>query len=463
MGTCASVNASQVHPLPEGPGIILDTAVFTRPSQTGTSSVRTKRLELKDATPHNLKEVFKLDFYPKVVTDKKTQLTRFHKGPPTKPFSKLQVNAEYEVGGGEDEEEGEEEGTSDFNDVMADLKLWPEAAGQSGDNHCSGVIGKYHAGFMDLAFRVPAHRILKKYSKSRIVVCGHSLGGAVAHIVAINMMMHLRSNNQPTDNVKSIAFGTPYFGNDVAQQFVEEYNLSPHLLTIINEKDPVPYILRLAETIQCAGKTVMKKFERSSPGVKVILGLLTEFLIEGAKDALRRLLEELGKCKGMPKDLADLDLDSIYVPIGWYLHISCSTTKAGGGGHWNRSLLDHIGAVQYARPDIRDWKAEDFQCHRMSNYRTTFFQIARGTTYQSDDENSRSSDVTMTDPIFPARIKKLKVHVLTVKDATDDSRSTIAKKCQIEIKGDNLDFLERDVPISGKLQFLVSNFVFKLV
>ncbi|XP_035673171.1 uncharacterized protein LOC118413747 [Branchiostoma floridae] len=332
---------------------------------------------------------------------------------------------------------------------MADLKLWPEAAGQSGDNHCSGVIGKYHAGFMDLAFRVPAHRILKKYSKSRIVVCGHSLGGAVAHIVAINMMMHLRSNNQPTDNVKSIAFGTPYFGNDVAQQFVEEYNLSPHLLTIINEKDPVPYILRLAETIQCAGKTVMKKFERSSPGVKVILGLLTEFLIEGAKDALRRLLEELGKCKGMPKDLADLDLDSIYVPIGWYLHISCSTTKAGGGGHWNRSLLDHIGAVQYARPDIRDWKAEDFQCHRMSNYRTTFFQIARGTTYQSDDENSRSSDVTMTDPIFPARIKKLKVHVLTVKDATDDSRSTIAKKCQIEIKGDNLDFLERDVPISG--------------
>ncbi|XP_078577448.1 uncharacterized protein LOC144862642 [Branchiostoma floridae x Branchiostoma japonicum] len=314
MGTCASVNANQVHPLAEEPGVRLDTAVFTRPSPSQTTTATTKTLELRDATPLNLKQVFKLDFYPKEITDKKTQVTKIHQGPTSQPFWNLEVNAEYDVGGGEAEEDlymemiqrpsmksgdvqralicseaaylsdlpdtdeiqhffdrernlhnfervsvsrygsvgyllaetpGKEEvfvafkGTTDFKDVMADLNIWQEGAGQSRGSHNTGVGGKYHAGFMHLAFLVPANRILEEYSNSRIVVCGHSQGGAVAHIVALNMMVYLRTKGRPVDNVKSIAFGAPYFGNDGAHQFAEEHNFSPRLLTIVNEKDPV--------------------------------------------------------------------------------------------------------------------------------------------------------------------------------------------------------------------------------
>ncbi|XP_078589177.1 uncharacterized protein LOC144869612 [Branchiostoma floridae x Branchiostoma japonicum] len=350
-------------------------------------------------------------------------------------------------------------GTSDFNDVMCDLSFWQEGAGQSGDSHNTGVGGKYHTGFMHLAFLFPANRILEEYSNSRIVVCGHSLGGAVAHIVALNMMVHLRSQGQPVDNVKSIAFGAPYFGNDGAQQFAEKHNLSPRLLTIVNEKDPVPYILRLAETVQCTGLTLLQKVRdfssKARPIALSMLGILSTSgvmgpcaLIAGATvlSQMPAKLDEYGKLL-QRWGVSARDLDSLYVPLGWYLCISCSTTKAGGGAVWRRSLLTHPAAIQYAAPDIAAWKEEDFQCHRVSNYRTTFFEIARKTTYRDDDVNTRSADVTITDAIFPASIES--VCLYTIEGAEDDTRKTAMRACQIVIDGDNLDFLARDKPISG--------------
>ncbi|XP_078662758.1 uncharacterized protein LOC144906412 [Branchiostoma floridae x Branchiostoma belcheri] len=537
MGTCASVTAGQALPLADRPKVYQEgeaTAVFIRPSPSQTTAAKKVTLELKDATPQNLRKALKLDFYPEVLTNKATNVTKVHQGPPSESFWNLEANAEYEVEGEDETEDlysmettqrptmnsgdvqraliccqavylsdlpdtdavqqffasegklhdfvrvsvsrygpvryllaetGNREevyvafkGTSDFGDVMSDLSFWQEGAGQSGDSHNSGVGGKYHSGFMRLAFLIPAHRILEEYSNSRIVVCGHSLGGAVAHIVALNMMVHLRSQGQPVDNVTSIAFGAPYFGNDGAQQFAEKHNLSPRLLTIVNEKDPVPYILRLAETVQCTGLTLLQKVRdfsaKARPIALSMLGILSTSgivgpcaLIAGAT-ALTQMpakLDEYGKLL-QRWGVSARDLDSLYVPLGWYLCISCSTTKAGGGAVWRRSLLTHPAAIQYAAPDVAAWKEEDFQCHRVSNYRTTFFEIARKTTYRDDDE-SKQCDVAITDAIFPATIESVCVYVL--EDVEDEVRKTQTQTCQIVIDGDNLDFLARDKPVSG--------------
>eukprot|EP00058_Branchiostoma_floridae_P022551 XP_002608041.1 hypothetical protein BRAFLDRAFT_74990 [Branchiostoma floridae] len=482
MGTCASVTAGQALPLADRPKVYQEgeaTAVFVRPSPSQTTTAKKITLELKDATPQNLRKVFKLDFYPEVLTNKATNVTKIHQGPPSDSFRNLEANAEYEVEGQEEDEDlysmettqrptmssgdvqrallccqavylsdipdtdavrhffnsegklhdfvrvsvsrygpvryllaetqDEEEvfvafkGTSDFNDVMCDLSFWQEGAGQSGDSHNTGVGGKYHKGFMHLAFLFPVNRILEEYSNSRIVVCGHSLGGAVAHIVALNMMVHLRSQGQPVDNVTSIAFGAPYFGNDGAQQFAEKHNLSPRLLTIVNEKDPVPYILRLAETVQCTGLTLLQKVRdfssKARPIALSMLGILSTSgvvgpcaLIAGATvlSQMPAKLDEYGKLL-QRWGVSARDLDSLYVPLGWYLYISCSTTKAGGGAVWRRSLLTHPAAIQYAAPDIAAWK----------------------------------------------------------EGAEDDTRKTTMRACQIVIDGDNLDFLARDKPISG--------------
>ncbi|XP_019626498.1 PREDICTED: uncharacterized protein LOC109471591 [Branchiostoma belcheri] len=482
MGTCASVTAGQALPLADRPKVYQEgeaTAVFIRPSPSQTTAAKKVTLELKDATPQNLRKALKLDFYPEVLTNKATNVTKVHQGPPSESFWNLETNAEYEVEGEDENEDlysmettqrptmnsgdvqraliccqavylsdlpdtdavqqffasegklhdfervsvsrygpvryllaetrNREEvyvafkGTSDFGDVMSDLSFWQEGAGQSGDSHNSGVGGKYHSGFMRLAFLIPAHRILEEYSNSRIVVCGHSLGGAVAHIVALNMMVHLRSQGQPVDNVTSIAFGAPYFGNDGAQQFAEKHNLSPRLLTIVNEKDPVPYILRLAETVQCTGLTLLQKVRdfsaKARPIALSMLGILSTsgivgpFALIAGATALTQMpakLDEYGKLL-QRWGVSARDLDSLYVPLGWYLCISCSTTKAGGGAVWRRSLLTHPAAIHYAAPDVAAWK----------------------------------------------------------EDTDDDVRKTQSRTCQIVIDGDNFDFLARDKPVSG--------------
>ena len=71
-------------------------------------------------------------------------------------------------------------------------------------------------------------------------------------------------------------------------------------------------------------------------------------------------------------------------------------------------LLDHVKVNLLANVIFLVFflfdSEEDFQCHRVSNYRTTFFEIARKTTYRDDDVKTRSADVTITDAIFPISI-----------------------------------------------------------
>ncbi|KAI8512549.1 hypothetical protein Bbelb_091880 [Branchiostoma belcheri] len=532
MGTCASVTAGQALPLADRPKVYQEgeaTAVFIRPSTSQTTAAKKVTLELKDATPQNLRKALKLDFYPEVLTNKATNVTKVHQGPPSESFWNLEVNAEYEVEGEDENEDlysmettqrptmnsgdvqraliccqavylsdlpdmdavqqffanegklhdfvrvsvsrygpvryllaesrNREEvyvafkGTSDFGDVMSDLSFWQEGAGQSGDSHNSGVGGKYHTGFM----RIQQQPHCRLRTQPR---------GAVAHIVALNMMVHLRSQGQPVDNVTSIAFGAPYFGNDGAQQFAEKHNLSPRLLTIVNEKDPVPYILRLAETVQCTGLTLLQKVRdfsaKARPIALSMLGILSTSgivgpcaLIAGAT-ALTHMpakLDEYGKLL-QRWGVSARDLDSLYVPLGWYLCISCSTTKAGGGAVWRRSLLTHPAAIQYAAPDVAAWKEEDFQCHRVSNYRTTFFEIARKTTYREDDD-SKPCDVAITDAIFPTSVESVCVYML--EDVEDEVRKTQTQTCQIVIDGDNLDFLAKDKPVALQCQLSSSS------
>ena len=55
---------------------------------------------------------------------------------------------------------------------------------------CSSAIqGKFHSGFLQRALKFPMETILsnENFRNSSIVVCGHSLGGAIASIVGIRL------------------------------------------------------------------------------------------------------------------------------------------------------------------------------------------------------------------------------------------------------------------------------------
>ena len=54
--------------------------------------------------------------------------------------------------------------------------------------------GKFHAGFLNRAIKFPLQRILndERYKDTDLIFCGHSMGGAVATIVAIMAILEER-------------------------------------------------------------------------------------------------------------------------------------------------------------------------------------------------------------------------------------------------------------------------------
>ena len=80
-----------------------------------------------------------------------------------------------------------------------------------------------------------------------IVVCGHSLGGAIATAVAIELFIVLKHSFQKR-TVKCITFGAPLTGDRDLQEFVSE-QMSPHIHHFICLNDPVPQLLRYIQSI----------------------------------------------------------------------------------------------------------------------------------------------------------------------------------------------------------------------
>ena len=95
----------------------------------------------------------------------------------------------------------------------------------------------------------PLERILdeNEFKGMDIVVCGHSLGGAIASIVAIKLFIGLKRLFQER-SVKCITFGSPLFGDRDLQKYVAE-QMSPNMHHFVCINDPVPKILRYTQSV----------------------------------------------------------------------------------------------------------------------------------------------------------------------------------------------------------------------
>ena len=95
----------------------------------------------------------------------------------------------------------------------------------------------------------PLERILdeNEFKGMDIVVCGHSLGGAIASIVAIKLFLGLKRLFQER-SVKCITFGAPLFGDRDLQKYVAE-QMSPNIHHFVCINDPVPKLLRYTQSV----------------------------------------------------------------------------------------------------------------------------------------------------------------------------------------------------------------------
>ncbi|XP_078617624.1 uncharacterized protein LOC144885575 [Branchiostoma floridae x Branchiostoma japonicum] len=363
-------------------------------------------------------------------------------------------------------------GTSNFLDVMDDCSIWQQLASSGPDGRQTAMGGRCHAGFQKLASNIPVDPFLKKYpiEKYRIVLCGHSLGGAVSHIVALNMLVELKRRGLPTDNIMSIAFGAPFFGDEGLRSYVEKQNLSDCLLTVVNQKDPVPRILRLAEAVQTAVTSASAKVKKFVKDVKPLFTPILKAIsssgvggpvVAAAAVAAGTLLDQL------PAAMKELDgliqqhgvtlqeLNSIYRPVGWYMFITCWDIPGGYRTKWNSGYVRGEGEVNKFIKDNGQLTQEKIHEHKAVCYATAFYSVSTRKEYDkclteqelndgTVNEKSTARNVSM-EHTFPLRIKK--VSLVSVASQKGDKDSG---KLLVTIDGRNLDFfVPLECPFTG--------------
>ncbi|XP_019639091.1 PREDICTED: uncharacterized protein LOC109481058 [Branchiostoma belcheri] len=357
-------------------------------------------------------------------------------------------------------------GTQSYEDILSDLSIWQGSAGTHGE---SAMGGKCHAGFLKLASCFPVDPILRKYVYSRgaddcarIVVCGHSMGGAVAHIVTLNMLADLTRCGRDTNKVVSIAIGAPFFGDREMRKYAEKHELSDNLLTIVNQNDPVPRLLQLAEAFQCAAEVGTKKVQRivngTLPILKMSLQALSYISIGGQAiataatafatvDQLPTYLEDISQ--SVRSHMKALDDTLQYTPLGWYMLIT--HYRPPGEGQKNQWHVSYIEAAEDVLQAMGEtWKSEfsmsKLNEHKISEYASVYPKTtSQGgrTEFPVKREAARAGEVVQYNP-FVLTIEAVSLTII----GPEGSRKQ--KKLRMRINGKHLDFFVLgETPFTG--------------
>jgi hypothetical protein len=142
-------------------------------------------------------------------------------------------------------------GTKELRDVAADLGgLGPRVLWEGRD---SGDAAAAHGGFLSRAEGVPAEGLLLHALRQgrRLVLCGHSLGGAVAELVTLRLLAAAPTLPGPS-RLRCVSFGTPALGNAALAQMVESKGWGAYFSSYALPEDPVPRLL-LAAAAQTTG------------------------------------------------------------------------------------------------------------------------------------------------------------------------------------------------------------------
>ena len=156
-------------------------------------------------------------------------------------------------------------GTSNVSDGIADIDLLPRAEVGGGSVH-SGFAGRADTVSADYIVDVADRLSLRGGIPTvrRIVVCGHSLGGAISGIVALrvkNRLTALGRREQRDDGlvaasgVVCCAFASPLFGDDKVRSYIDTHGWTADFVNYIDERDLVPAALRLHDLYLAATNT----------------------------------------------------------------------------------------------------------------------------------------------------------------------------------------------------------------
>ena len=231
-------------------------------------------------------------------------------------------------------------GTKNFADVSADLSFLLQLSTPN---------GRVHRGFAARAesLQGPALLALCRSERGlpgprkpvkRVVLCGHSLGGAVASIAMLRTRLHLeisgayvtststirgQSTSLQCDDVVCVTFGAPWWCDAQVRKAITTRGWTSGFLHFVDFADPVPKLMRLQATFDSLEADV-GIVQQATEAIAAALGALDKKaeLVVSAFQLVRKAI------KGAKKVVKAVV--SPYVPVGTFYDGTRDRVSTGG-------------------------------------------------------------------------------------------------------------------------------------
>ena len=136
----------------------------------------------------------------------------------------------------------------------------------------SRYLGRLHEGFLKFGNSIDIgdiQHIAKLYDVSKIVLCGHSIGGSVSSIVHMNLLRSEEGWLEERDLI-NITFGAPFFGNEDLEKYARKNEFSRNMVHFASVYDVVPGILSVGHTFQTFQRTVQNQLYDATVGLSEV-------------------------------------------------------------------------------------------------------------------------------------------------------------------------------------------------
>lgn len=289
-----------------------------------------------------------------------------------------------------------------------------------------------HQGFENRSKSIPLEgvkRIALQNEVSQIVFCGHSLGGAVAHITRLRWLFGYVASNRDEfgkDNVISIGIGAPFFGGSDLRRHLQKHDgWFDGFITVVNGDDPIPRIMNLATAVD----------QISGHITRLMISTCISYLTNPSQALHEKLLIQLQKTKKKQTDYLKL-----YCPVGQYLLFDTD-----GNAEVKKdvdTLTMRLGAAQLFQKSPSLLKGvinhDSLAHHHINAYRKIMEESANNGAQLYANSFPQSNTLTNIQKIEPKCLLP-EIHHLMCETFTSHSKQ--ANRI-IKIIGKNLDFVE---------------------
>ena len=245
-------------------------------------------------------------------------------------------------------------GSKTSEDFVTDLQIYPTLLGNAPES-------RVHSGFLNRAKMFPLQTLLTSqlFSGSHqrnLVLCGHSLGGAVSSVLFLLLLQEQRNTyNLLVNKVTNITFGSPLFGTTELKTFFQKEVPNMDMYHFIAENDPIPGLILLVQELKKRSleQTIYQNLLRA---IKASFRVGLE-LSDGNKKIINQAIKILSN------QYATRVSPSSYCPIGNFMTLSKRETI-----ETSNSEVPFIGLTSLTKLLINN--KDSRECHGLINYKT---------------------------------------------------------------------------------------------